>query len=60
MEYGGALNANLHLTTTPRSAISCSSGMFSLHFSVLFQMGAGGGSDILPAPRSKAQAHGAG
>lgn len=61
MECGGALNPNLPLPAVPRPpAPSFPWDFLTPPFSGLFQMGAGGGSDVLPAPRSKAQAHGAG
>lgn len=57
MECDGALNSSLPL---PGTSLSFPLDFLTPLFSGLFQMGAGGGSDILPAPRSEAQAHGAG
>lgn len=61
MERGGALNPNLPLPATPRRPAPSFPWVFlTPPFSGLFQMGAGGGPDVLPAPWSEAQAHGAG
>lgn len=57
MKCGVALNPNLPLPATFRVP-----AFFPLGFShsILFQVGASGGSDLLPAPGSKTQAHGPG